>query len=303
MTKVKVGAGFKPAPTKEDTNLKMLCHLCQSEQSRELFENNGHRYVRCRRCGLIARADIESAQAASEYQSDLYQQQQSSHDLERRSAIFRPALDELAALRQPGRLLDVGCGDGLFLKLAADQGWQSHGIELSPMAVQQARRRLGGPDGRIICDEVGQAHFSDGYFDVVTLFNVLDQVTRPMDQLREIHRVLKPGGLLIVRVPNAAFHVTLLRRWSALAPQLVVHLYSFSASTLRAALERAGFGAIRVTNSPLTPGDPYGALPLLGARGMDVIKGTVYAAAQTVAALSGGRVLLGPSLTVRAVKS
>ncbi|MEW6324890.1 MAG: class I SAM-dependent methyltransferase [Nitrospirota bacterium] len=293
-----------------DSAMSFACHLCQSASGRELFGAAGRRYRQCEHCGLIARAVIEAAGVSAEYRNDAYQRQQAAYQLDRREAMFQRMLDEMARLRAPGRLLDVGCGDGLFLQLAQARGWQSSGVEPSPMAAEQARRRLlpagqagGGPDNRVICDELPHAHFSSGYFDAVTLFNVLDQMAAPLDHLREVHRVLKPGGLLLARVPNAAFHVGLLRLCKALERQLIVHLYSFSAATLRALLARAGFGEIRIRNSPLTPGDPYGISPALGETGMQWIKGTVFAGVQAMSALSGRRLLLGPSLMAQAVKS
>src|SRR3990170_3460235 len=99
------------------------CHLCRSTELRPHFRSGGHRYLRCGRCGLIAREGIEPLRARGEYETDAYQRGQPAR-LALREAIFRQALEAIERRHRftrnvSGRLLDVGCGDGLFLKLAA----------------------------------------------------------------------------------------------------------------------------------------------------------------------------------------
>jgi SAM-dependent methyltransferase len=282
------------------------CHLCRSTELTVSFQAVGHRYLRCGRCSLIAREGTEAARVTADYATDAYQcGDHPSPRLELREALFHQALDALNAHRRrltrnvSGRLLDVGCGDGLFLKLAAKQGWEGWGVELSPTACELARQQSGC---RIHCGALASAHFPAGHFDAVTLFNVLDQLPDPLAELREIYRVLKPGGLLMVRVPNGLFHAGLRRLLPMLERQLVFHLYCLTPRTLTALLAVADFQAIEVDNSPLTPADPYGVSPVLGDAGMAWIKRAVFGAAQLAAALTGGRRLVGPSLLAWAVK-
>jgi len=141
--------------------------------------------------------------------------------------------------RKPGRWLDVGCGGGAMLHRvrALEPAFQPHGIERDTGAVERARS-LGF--------DVQRADFPDsglesGAYDVVSLNHVLEHIPDPMAALREIRRLLAPGGCAMVAVPNrAGLWARLLRhRWVAL--DVPRHLYHFSPATLRRAARRAGF--------------------------------------------------------------
>ncbi|TCO80336.1 methyltransferase family protein [Plasticicumulans lactativorans] len=100
----------------------------------------------------------------------------------------------------PGRLLDVGCGSGLFLQLAQTRGWCVSGVELDPDTAAWGRRN-GIADIR--CGTLAMTLAPDEYFDVVTLFDYLEHTTTPGEDLDSLIAHLAPGGTLMVRVPNA----------------------------------------------------------------------------------------------------
>lgn len=276
------------------------CSLCRSLDVVDLFQVGGRQYMKCRGCDLIFQKGIQMDQAKAIYRSDEYRRVESQHRLGLRRMIFQRSLDEIERVKSPGRLLDVGCGDGLFLNLAGRRGWKADGVELSPGAYEQAQNviRL-----NIFHGELRDARFPDSFFDVVTLYNVLDHLPSPLDELLEIHRIIKLGGLLVLRVPNATFHVNLIRVLKSLKPYLVFHLYCFSPKTIRLLLEKVGYDRISVKNAVLTPFDPYSISPLLGEWGMQAIKQTVYLTAQVLYYLSARKLILGPSLTVHAIKT
>lgn len=91
-------------------------------------------------------------------------------------------------------LIDVGCGDGFFLRLVPGQ--RRRGIEFNPDAARRARER------GLAVEERGVETLPAGSADVVTLFQVLEHVSRPREVLEAVERVLRPGGRLFVAVPN-----------------------------------------------------------------------------------------------------
>jgi len=134
------------------------------------------------------------------------------------------------------RLLDVGCGNGQYLITARTLGWDAWGIDPDPGAVAAARsaglrvEQRGFPDTGL----------PDGYFDVVTMNHVIEHLHDPVGALREVRRILKPGGTLWIATPNIGSiggryygH-----HWRGLEPPR--HLVLFTAASLALACKRAG---------------------------------------------------------------
>lgn len=137
-----------------------------------------------------------------------------------------------------GRLLDVGCGTGKDLLRLQQAGWKVTGVEISPYAASLARARLG-------C-EVVPGHFDEAplegrRFDVVRLSHVLEHLPSPRRSLGKAHRLLGPGGLLWVEVPNAASLERYLFGGQWFQWDLPRHLYHFTPATLVRLLRDTGF--------------------------------------------------------------
>jgi 2-polyprenyl-3-methyl-5-hydroxy-6-metoxy-1,4-benzoquinol methylase len=140
---------------------------------------------------------------------------------------------------RPRRLLDVGCASGLFLEAMQEYpGWQVEGVELNRTAAHVTSARLGVP---VFAGPLEQAHYADASIDAVTLWDVLEHLHDPLASLRELRRILRPGGALFVRVPNAASYVArgCGRYWSGY--DLPRHMTLFTPTTLQQALAKAGF--------------------------------------------------------------
>jgi SAM-dependent methyltransferase len=100
---------------------------------------------------------------------------------------------------RPGiRLLDVGCGSGLFAELAAQHGADVIGLDAAPGLVEYARRRR--PVARYVVEDLEHIPFSDGGFGVVTAFNSVLYAADPRHALAEIARVTAPAGTAVVTV-------------------------------------------------------------------------------------------------------
>lgn len=162
-----------------------------------------------------------------------------------RSRLVEPfQLTELAK-RPTGRLVDVGCGSGDLLVVARQLGWQAVGLEVDPAAVRAARAR-----GLEVLEGSYECLSSFGTeLDCIICSHVLEHVHRPLDLLLKIAESLKPGGVLLLSLPNAT---SLLRShfgndWRGLeAPR---HLTIPSMRQLAATLCRMGFS---VEQRPLT---------------------------------------------------
>lgn len=134
------------------------------------------------------------------------------------------------------RLLDVGCGNGVFLELAHAAGWEVQGLDFDPLAVAAARQRgLDVRQGRI--DDLDA---SEGTYDWITCSHVLEHVHDPRMLLEGIARRLRPGGTLWLQTPNldSVGHAAFGRDWRDLDPPR--HLIVFTPATLAQALRAVG---------------------------------------------------------------
>jgi SAM-dependent methyltransferase len=110
-------------------------------------------------------------------------------------AAFEAGLDALG-VGAGTRLLDVGCGAGLVLRLAADRGADVSGLDASEAMIAHAQRRV--PGAPIVQGEIQDLPFADDSFDVVTGFNAFQYAARPAEALEEAVRVLVPGGRVLM---------------------------------------------------------------------------------------------------------
>jgi 2-polyprenyl-3-methyl-5-hydroxy-6-metoxy-1,4-benzoquinol methylase len=138
-------------------------------------------------------------------------------------------------------MLDVGCAAGYFLN-AARLHFDPVGIEPSRKAADFARSQL---KLNVQQGALAEAAFADNSFDVVTLSDVIEHLPDPAAELREIHRITRPGGLLYVMTPNIASLAARLlgSKWWGLRP---AHVYYFSPATLSDMVRKAGFDVVSV---------------------------------------------------------
>jgi SAM-dependent methyltransferase len=197
-------------------------------------------------------------------------------------------------------LLDIGCGDGLFLDLCGKEGWTGFGVEVSKQAA--ARAEIRGitllPDTWL--EGTGSAPDHSEHFDVVTLVNVLDSLLDPFAALRRIKHALAPDGLVLIRVQNGAFHLPLRRIVGLIGAKYwqAFQLFVYTPTALRNLLRAVGLEPISMRNSALSEG------PLTGAEqtGSHLIWRIAGAGFWTLAraahAVSGGRLIWAPSFEV-----
>jgi len=149
----------------------------------------------------------------------------------------------------PARMLDVGCGDGRLARAIKHLLPQTvvHGCDLSVAALDRAQ----GVDRHYAVDlNVEPLPESDGSLDLVIASEVIEHLIEPGRAVAEFHRVLRPGGHVLITVPNVAFWRCRLEAVRGGVPSVTAderHLHSFNAALLKALAVREGFEIVTMT--------------------------------------------------------
>jgi SAM-dependent methyltransferase len=204
--------------------------------------------VRCRECDLAQTAPAPSPAELDGYYPKGY------HSTTKRyrggmdrvlSLVHRSRIRSLERLLGgAGSVLDIGCGPGVLLNQMRARGWKVNGTERSAAAAQQARDVFHLDVSAVDVDELVA---SGATFDAVVLWHVAEHLNAPGEVIRGIARLLRPGGVLLVAVPNFASPEARIGRAGWFHLDVPRHLVHFTPSTLTAMLTGAGFRPLKVS--------------------------------------------------------
>ena len=229
------------------------CNLCSTINTgaRPILKMNSYPIIKCKKCGLVyidykfTREELESFYTLENYpylEGDMRAMEQRS---------FLQAKSELNVIRKyvkKGKLLDVGCAVGFFLKIAKEHGFEPFGVEISSDLSKLARERYGL---NVITGTLENTNFKSDFFDVVTLFSVLEHVPDPLGTLKTINRCIKKEGVLLIKVPNYN-RVFFRLNWKKDTIWGKVHLFYFTPKTITELLKRAGFEILEIRTGFIT---------------------------------------------------
>ena len=213
------------------------CNMCESEVSTVLIVKDGHNIYQCSSCGLAF--TYPQPQAIEEQYDSAY------FDLYRRRREFRlkrgeARLKRVELIKEPGRLLDIGCSLGYFVEAANSRNWNASGIEISPYAAKEARDLGLDVQTGILKEDT----YKDSSFDCVTMWDVLEHVTDPTQHMLNVNRILAKGGIVVIGTPNLAhrFFRTKRQNWRHLKP--AEHIFYFQQSSISLLLQKTGFSLV-----------------------------------------------------------
>jgi SAM-dependent methyltransferase len=218
------------------------CNLCGSVESRVMYRKPDTRYwisphvfdaVRCRRCGLGFVNPRPTRESIRMFYPDSFYERREVATERRRYDLQARFLDEYPR----GRLLDIGCAGGAFLKVLQERAWQTFGMDLV-----ESKNEYGIP---IRYGELPDLGYPSENFDVVTAWAAFEHLHDPRAYFLEVGRILRPGGHFVCLVTN------LNSVWSRLAyaEDIPRHLYFYSPHTLRRYAALAGLRVERIDYS------------------------------------------------------
>jgi SAM-dependent methyltransferase len=242
--------------------VEVPCPLCHGDQRERLYTEHGAIGVsRCLGCSLIytsprlhSPVEIYWGDGALYYEeARLIFDGKSRHH---RDPNYVAEIEVVERYKRSGRILDVGCNMGMLLRLAMRRGWSCVGLEPSRSLAELARKH-GYPVWNQFLHEVSESENES--FDVVAFSDVFEHITEPLSFLQEAARLLKPDGVLYVKVPNAKWNIFKQRTLAALGERprqglwdAYEHVVHYTDETLRAMLMKGGFKVVRIsTEAPI----------------------------------------------------
>lgn len=222
---------------------KTPCQICQSRQVNLVYHLPEGDYFRCTRCGLVSvdpLPDSGKMSAQADYWSHAHHisslkiNQHYSRDFQ--NVAFKKYLDMALPYRQNGNLLDFGCGIGGFVDAAQNRGWNAYGIDISPSVEVAQAHGL-----NVYRCQIHELPIQDHYFDVITLFDVIEHIVDLRKTLLDLKKYLRPGGSVICLTPNLNSLSTKLlgSKWNAIQPE--DHVTLFTKETLANLFLSTGF--------------------------------------------------------------
>jgi len=231
-----------------------MCNLCNCSLSKPVFSKNGFDLVQCLSCGLVY---VKNQPPDSELKN-IYSFNSGYHK------CFQAALSwqtkkqlnsgkryygYIKKYKKNGRILDIGCSAGFFLKAAKENGWETYGLEISDDTAEIARKRY---RLNVLTGVLNENTFPAGYFDVVSMWDIIEHVSDPMKTMFIVNKILAPHGVVILSTPNIdglfprlAYKMSgRMNDW--LHPEPPYHLFQFSKKTIARLLKDSGFRLLEI---------------------------------------------------------
>jgi SAM-dependent methyltransferase len=232
----------------------MRCIICEQEQEIKLFsgfdllhkKQVAYNIYQCEICKLARLENPPAVEELANYYPEDYISFSKSIDdekniirkLDRNFGIKKRANRVIQVTNEKGKILDIGCATGLFLNEMKKNGWEIYGIEPSTYAANYARDTY---NINVNNSTLDQNTFPDSFFDVITMWDVLEHVPDPIVALTEIWRLLKPEGYFIASMPNTnAWEKRIFGKYWA-GWDIPRHTFIFNDNNIKLLLQNTGF--------------------------------------------------------------
>ncbi len=233
----------------QPTVRKVNCNLCGRDDFVVVFPKGYaqlHQIVRCKHCGLMYANPQELVDCQTFAEADrpeTYDPNQGRQYFEKEHVQIPDNLRALGVLNslcpKKGKLLEIGSFLGIFLDRIRQDGWQVVGLEPDPGPAKYARTKYGLP---IVDGTLPNPKFQNGEFDAVMMLHVIEHMPDPSENLREIRRITKTGGVLVIETPRFdSLMFRLLGHRERSIQNCQGHIYFFTRSTLRQLVEKHQF--------------------------------------------------------------
>ncbi len=206
------------------------CPVCAGQSFSHLFTKQDEAFVRCGVCQLmLINPRPDPGQVQNTYDSDY-----SDHYIKKAEKKLTRCAKWVKRVQKQfkpkGKWLDVGCSAGFVVAAAKQAGFNAFGVEIEKGAVRYAKTELKLEN--VVAGVLEDQGYPSAYFDVISLYDVIEHVPDLNKVVKELKRILAPGGVVEIRTPDLGHWLTPkdLSSWKEVKPS--EHLYYFDASTL-----------------------------------------------------------------------
>lgn len=249
--------------------MKTNCKICGNKESRyvgkpRIHKNfpraseNDYKIFQCKNCKyyyILPEIDLSQNEWQDLYEANYFASanitdwQCNLHIKERKERIFY--IESKMRIKKE-KFLDMGCGEGFVLKVAQINGFESYGVDIADNLTSE------NLTNNFFKGNIFEAKFPDNYFSAIYMDSVLEHILNPMETLKELRRILKPGGVFFLIVPNED---SLINRFTRLIYFLTFnsskygkiipfvspyHVHGFNTTSLKNALNISGFSEIDI---------------------------------------------------------
>lgn len=236
---------FSTVPGTKERSKKILCPLCGFYEYNRIWDLNSYSFSKCPKCKLV----YQNPQPIADDVEERYDQSYFNYEIENEESFLNLMLLGLKDVDfEPDKLdsdnrtlLDIGCATGLFLSYMKENGWNTYGVEVCESAADYGNRVR---DVNIFKGTLHKAKFPDNFFDIVHFSHVIEHINDPNTFIKEVYRILKPGGYVYCTTPNIdGLQAKLFKeKWrSAIAD----HMILFSVKTLKSIFKNNGFSILK----------------------------------------------------------
>jgi len=260
----------------------LRCEVCGREDFKFIIRQDKYKIFRCKNCCLVFSHPIPSEEELDEfYQNFSYNEFESMFAKENEQIAEYVMQGQLNLLRRlgadisGGRFLDIGCGNGYYLYGAKAAGFEAFGVEKDKSSAESAEANYGV---KIFSRDLEDCGFPDEFFDIIKMRHVIEHLRYPNEYLREVYRILKRGGVLIVETPNTGsletiprlYFLDAFKKLKIYMPQLSLrrklflslrrewkftdpprHLYGFSKANMERLLSANGFLCLKTQTAAM----------------------------------------------------
>lgn len=228
------------------------CPICFSKKNKKLYPKKYKRIVKCANCGLIyTNPRLKKKYLKHLYSEDYFRNNKSAHfgyenylgDENKILTTFNSRIEDIEENVAKGRLLDVGCATGFFMKAAKDRGWVVEGNEISKFASDYAKKNY---KFSIFNEDFLNLPVPKIKYDLITMWDVIEHFYDPISAVKKASNLLNPDGMLVISTPDVNSIPAKITKDKWIGYKLSdEHLTYFSSKTISALLKSGGFEIVK----------------------------------------------------------